>query len=456
MLKLRSKQHSGYRPIGYLFSPAFTIVELLVVIVVIGILATITIVSYTGISNRAITASVVSDLDNTLKQFKLFQIDNSGYPTGIELNCNTPVISTNKCIKLSGSNTLGVYYVNNSITPQTFCLTIKNGPSIIKNITQDGIISDGACTYPFASTLVATTASSSQINLSWGAITGATSYTVQRDTDSTFTTPAPTTVYTGSSTSTSDTGLTSATIYYYRAKVTISGDASSWSNTASATTKATLTIAAGANGTVNTGVNGDYTLNSTPTITATPNSGYLFNNWTGGTGCSGTTTASYAITMDGNKTCTASFVVDPWANWYPGIAATALAGKHVYKTDLGLYQYKPTGTAVTSPQGATGLDPNYPSKMSLVSPQTNPGVDFSAYPAQYACKAIGGRLPNMQELLAIYAGRVTYGNNFQANYYWSSTEYSIDYVYGVSFSNGSSTYTSGIKSILNYVRCVSG
>ena len=148
---------------------------------------------------------------------------------------------------------------------------------------------------------------------------------------------------------------------------------------------------------------------------------------------------------------------DPWANWYPGIADTVLAGKHIYKTNLGNMQYKTTNDAVASPQGATGLDPNYPSNMSLVSPQANPGVDFSAYPAQNACKAIGGRLPNVQELNAIYAGSTTYGNNFQALYYWSSTEYnSTDAydAYGVYFGGGSTFY--GYKMNYTSVRCVSG
>ena len=62
----------------------FTIVELLVVIVVIGILAAITIVSYTGISQKAIVASLQLDLSNASKQFKLFNVDNGSYPTGID------------------------------------------------------------------------------------------------------------------------------------------------------------------------------------------------------------------------------------------------------------------------------------------------------------------------------------------------------------------------------------
>ena len=51
----------------------FTIVELLVVIVVIGILATITFVSYTGISDKAIAAVVKSDLSSNSKLLKLYQ-----------------------------------------------------------------------------------------------------------------------------------------------------------------------------------------------------------------------------------------------------------------------------------------------------------------------------------------------------------------------------------------------
>jgi len=54
----------------------FTIVELLIVIVVIGILAAITIVAYNGITQKAIVASMQSDLANVSQQLKIYQTTN--------------------------------------------------------------------------------------------------------------------------------------------------------------------------------------------------------------------------------------------------------------------------------------------------------------------------------------------------------------------------------------------
>ncbi len=65
----------------------FTIVELLIVIVVIGILAAITIVAYNGIQDRANSTTVRSDLANTAKKMDLYKVDSpsGSYPGASQL-----------------------------------------------------------------------------------------------------------------------------------------------------------------------------------------------------------------------------------------------------------------------------------------------------------------------------------------------------------------------------------
>lgn len=62
------------RPIG------FTIVELLIVIVVIGILASVTIVAYNGIRGRARQASIESDITNVQELIEVYHAVNGTYP----------------------------------------------------------------------------------------------------------------------------------------------------------------------------------------------------------------------------------------------------------------------------------------------------------------------------------------------------------------------------------------
>lgn len=59
----------------------FTIVELLIVIVIIGILAAITIVAYNGIQDRARTTARVSDIRSIQRAIELYHADTGSYPT---------------------------------------------------------------------------------------------------------------------------------------------------------------------------------------------------------------------------------------------------------------------------------------------------------------------------------------------------------------------------------------
>lgn len=68
--------------VGTHSKPGFTIVELLIVVVVIAILATISIVAYTGIQNRANDAAIQNDLSNFAKKIHLAAADTGEFPAG--------------------------------------------------------------------------------------------------------------------------------------------------------------------------------------------------------------------------------------------------------------------------------------------------------------------------------------------------------------------------------------
>lgn len=108
---------------------AFTIVELLVVIVVIAILAAITIVSFTGISQKAIVASIQSDLNNNTNLLKMYYTEYSSYPI-IPANstsmCPTaPVVDNKYCLKPSSGN-IFTYTPTVGVNSQSFTLTTRN------------------------------------------------------------------------------------------------------------------------------------------------------------------------------------------------------------------------------------------------------------------------------------------------------------------------------------------
>ena len=126
MLILASKAKSSQR--------AFTIVELLIVIVVIAILAAISIVAYTGIQNRANTSALDSDLRNASNQLEIERATE-----GIETYA-TKSASGGDLKKSSG--TTFQYSLTNS--GQGFCLTATRA-NIAKHIVNGGSPQDGVC-----------------------------------------------------------------------------------------------------------------------------------------------------------------------------------------------------------------------------------------------------------------------------------------------------------------------
>lgn len=114
----------------------FTIVELLIVIVVIGILAAITIVAYSGIQNRANDAAVQSDLRNFGTTMGLIAADAGTYPAVL-----TPAMG----IKFSKSSygldaqSYNARYCYNSATNQYIMYASSKSGKYYKNTASGGV-----------------------------------------------------------------------------------------------------------------------------------------------------------------------------------------------------------------------------------------------------------------------------------------------------------------------------
>ncbi|MDQ5932110.1 MAG: hypothetical protein QG649_195 [Patescibacteria group bacterium] len=85
-------------------SKGFTIVELLIVIVVIGVLAAITIVAFENARTRASNSQTTSAMKEYIKAFYTYGVENGSYPnTSGCLGSNYPA-PNNRCLSQSGAS----------------------------------------------------------------------------------------------------------------------------------------------------------------------------------------------------------------------------------------------------------------------------------------------------------------------------------------------------------------
>lgn len=146
----------------------FTIVEILVVIVVIGILAAITIVSYSGVMNKANIASLQSDLTNASTLLRMDYTTNGAFPTTLALANGGKGITPSQIMDNI------IYVPDNTSNPNNFCLEYRKGANTyavddnsqptkgvcLANLVANGDFSNGTTGWTYASIPTITTDSS--------------------------------------------------------------------------------------------------------------------------------------------------------------------------------------------------------------------------------------------------------------------------------------------------------
>ena len=211
----------------------FTIIELLVVIAVIGILATLAVVSYNGWRHSLASSQVKSDLTNAGAAMKsAATFSDTGYPSSIPSS-----------FSVSGGVTLVLF----EQTDETFCIdgTSDSDNTVEFYIDQDTVeagAQEGTCadrstdTPPAVPTGLATTdIDETSIGLSWVAPAGIVSgYNLQCASDSGFIQIVDS--WTSASSPSSITGLTVGTTVFCRVQAYNVAGTSNWSSQISATT----------------------------------------------------------------------------------------------------------------------------------------------------------------------------------------------------------------------------
>ena len=115
----------------------FTIVELLIVIVIVGILAAIVFVSYSGIKSKAINALLVSNLSNASKTLSIYKLENGVYPSDID------ALRSQLGSSISSNVTIQEYFFNGD----DFCVNAIN-EGVNYRLTNGGEPRLGQCARP--------------------------------------------------------------------------------------------------------------------------------------------------------------------------------------------------------------------------------------------------------------------------------------------------------------------
>jgi len=116
------------------FRSGFTIVELLIVIVVIGILAAMTIVAFNGIQSRARTTVMQNDIAQAVRKLEATKVTSA--------SGTYPATQAEAALQVSGGNTLNYYY-NSAM--RSYCVEAINGTTSLFSSGVGQTITTGRC-----------------------------------------------------------------------------------------------------------------------------------------------------------------------------------------------------------------------------------------------------------------------------------------------------------------------
>ncbi|MDK2899466.1 MAG: hypothetical protein PWQ10_653, partial [Patescibacteria group bacterium] len=210
---------------------AFTLVEVVIVIVIIGIISTIGVFSYSGVQSDSRDTQRSSRVSVISEALEKYYWQNGNYPSCEELTQDASVVSSDvlkgidATVLATPSNPNGTNSIvcdNNSNNVDAF---IYSTPTDGSEYTLSYIKESTKEVVPLASrysklivnlgvsVISIDSVSDTQINISWSAVEGATEYKVERSTSSDFNSNLVET--STSDLSMSNTGLSVGTMYYF-------------------------------------------------------------------------------------------------------------------------------------------------------------------------------------------------------------------------------------------------
>ena len=211
----------------------FTIAELLVVIVVIGILAAITVFSYGSWQTSIAKIQVETDLKGAEAAMKKSRSENGEFPTEIPSS-----FESNAEVTLAYAFGDGASYCIQGQSTRSNSMTYHILSSATGSKINGGPCPAQATPVPSTPVLASVDVAGAQATASWGAVSGATTYQLQYRQGS----GAWTVLSASSATNIVATGLVASSPYDFQVRAVNSSGNSGWSNTITRRTVPTPTI----------------------------------------------------------------------------------------------------------------------------------------------------------------------------------------------------------------------